>query len=667
MKKININTKTSQYDILLGENILSNLNNYLKKYDKILILSNEHIGNLYFEKVCSTLLSKDNVYFFTIPDGEEFKNIQSVMSIYDFIIDKEFSRKSLIISLGGGVICDIGGYVAASFMRGIDFIQVPTSLLAQVDASIGGKTAIDHPKGKNLIGAFKQPKLVLIDVEFLKTLPKEQFSSGMGEIIKHSLIVYHKDNSYYDFLQNNSEKILKLDFPTIINMVEKSCKIKKYFVEEDEDEKGIRALLNFGHTYGHALEKLFSFKNITHGEAISKGIIFELMLSKKTSNIDDSLIEEIISLFKKYGINPYPIYYNEKTLISSLKKDKKNSFGKINFILPNANLELEQVAIDTPLILETIKIFKNRFIKGIIDIGTNSCRLFLAQVFQNDNNIVIEKEIIKLVEIVKLGEDVNKNHYLKESAINRTVSCLRNYKNIADNYGALTLTAFATSATRDSSNKDIFLNQVKELGIDIKCISGNTEATLNFLGNSIVFNSSILVVDIGGGSTEFTLGKNKDISYLHSFNIGAVRATELFFKDENYSKENIDKCINWVKDKILSLKELSLENVKLVGVAGTVTTQVSVIEKMQVYNPAKVHLYKLKLKDIENNLRKFLENNLEERKNIPGLESKRADVIIAGTIILVTIMKFLNYDEITVSESDNLNGAMIMEEISDEQ
>ena len=189
-----------------------------------------------------------------------------------------------------------------------------------------------------------------------------------------------------------------------------------------------------------------------------------------------------------------------------MKKDKKNSFDKINFILFDKNRKVYKDSVEVKNILEGNNLFSSRYIKGIIDIGTNSCRLFLSQVYE-DREIKIEKEISKDVEIVKLGEDVNKNGYLKKEAIKRTIDCLKKYKEKADKFGASKIIAFATSATRDSQNREEFLSQVRDIGIDIRCIAGEREAQLNFLGNSIVFKDRILVLDIGGGSTEFTWEK----------------------------------------------------------------------------------------------------------------------------------------------------------------
>lgn len=300
-----------------------------------------------------------------------------------------------------------------------------------------------------------------------------------------------------------------------------------------------------------------------------------------------------------------------------------------------------------------------KLIKGVIDIGTNSCRFFAAEIIQEGSKIKIEKELVKKVEIVKLGEGVNQTHHLKPEAIERTIECLKKYKKEAEQLGVEILTAFATSAVRDAENRQEFLQKVQELGIYIECISGKTEARLNFLGNTQAFDERIMVVDIGGGSTEFTLGQGKNIDFLQSIDIGAVRATEKFFSDENYSEDNIEKCIVWVRKNIDIVRNMKDEKFKLVGVAGTATTQISVRDKMEVYDSNKVHKSVLKLEELEENLKLFLSKNSQERKEIVGLEPKRADVITAGTIILLTIMKELGKNEITISESDNLTGAMI--------
>ena len=306
--------------------------------------------------------------------------------------------------------------------------------------------------------------------------------------------------------------------------------------------------------------------------------------------------------------------------------------------------------------------YQGKNIKGIIDIGTNSCRLFIAELENTSEGKKIKRELVKDVEIVKLGEGVNKTHNLNPEAIKRTLDCLKKYKEKASSYGVENIRAFATSAVRDAENREVFLQEVSKLGIKIECISGKTEATLNFLGNSLVFKERILVVDIGGGSTEFTLGKDKTIDFIQSINIGAVRATEKFFSDNDYSEEKIEKCKAWIRKNLEILKTIKDRDFKLIGVAGTATTQISVRDKMEIYDSSKVHMATLTLDELKENLSLFLSKNFEERKNIVGLEEKRADVIIAGTLILLTILEELNQEQIIISESDNLSGAITREE-----
>lgn len=306
--------------------------------------------------------------------------------------------------------------------------------------------------------------------------------------------------------------------------------------------------------------------------------------------------------------------------------------------------------------------YQDKNIKGIIDIGTNSCRLFIAELENTSEGKKIKRELVKDVEIVKLGEGVNKTHNLNPNAIKRTLDCLKKYKEKASSYGVENIRAFATSAVRDAENREVFLQEVSKLGIKIECISGKTEATLNFLGNSLVFKERILVVDIGGGSTEFTLGKDKTIDFIQSINIGAVRATEKFFSDNDYSEEKLEKCKAWIRKNLEILKTIKDRDFKLTGVAGTATTQISVRDKMEIYDSSKVHMATLTLDELKENLSLFLSKNFEERKKIVGLEEKRADVIIAGTLILLTILEELNQDKIIISESDNLSGAITREE-----
>jgi exopolyphosphatase/guanosine-5'-triphosphate,3'-diphosphate pyrophosphatase len=656
MKVLEITTQRGKYPVLIGKKILPKLEEYITGYDKILVLSNEKIGGLYFNTIKRTLVSHNNIEYFELKDGEEYKNIESAMKLYDFMIDKGFTRKSLIISLGGGVICDLGGYVASTYMRGIDFIQVPTSLLAQVDASIGGKVAINHPKGKNMIGTFKQPKMVLIDIAFLATLSRDEFLSGMGEVIKNSFIKAGEE--YYNFLMRSAFKILQQDKDTLIEMIYESCDIKRKIVEEDEEEKGVRALLNFGHTYAHALETLFKYKKISHGEAVAKGIIFVSEISKELGFVDEKFISKIEKIFNIYGIDYDPIHIEWNRLQELLKRDKKNEGSDVRFVLPKAGmLSIEKIPLD--IVKKINDEIKNRLIKTVIDIGTNSCRVFVAVVERVGENFRIIQPLYKDLVITRLGEDVNRNGFLLERAIDRTVDALRSFSIVSKNYGTSENFVFATSATRDSSNREEFIKKAKEeTGFTIYCIDGKMEAELSFLGTSSEFMERILMIDIGGGSTEFTLGIDGKIEYGRSFDVGAVRVTEKFFKDGNYSEENVEKCVDWIKNEIKDIKRFEEEKYEFVGVAGTVTTNVSVAEHMLTYDGDRVHLYPLSLENIEENLKLYLSKDLTEREKIVGLDPKRADVIIGGTLVLKTIMEILGKSVIIASEKDNLEGAM---------
>nr|WP_320046706.1 3-dehydroquinate synthase [uncultured Ilyobacter sp.] len=657
MKEIRMDLGDRSYPILINKGIIGELKNYVTKYEKIILISNTKVGALYSEKVLDILENTGkNISYFEISDGEEHKSIESAFGIYDFMVENDFDRSSLVISLGGGVITDLGGYVAATYMRGIDFIQIPTSLLSQVDASIGGKVAVNHPKAKNLIGAFYQPKLVLIDVDFLKTLPEKEFKAGMGEIIKHSFL---KDDDYFDYLVENAQAVKDLQPEEIIEVIKRSCVIKKNIVEEDEKEKGIRAIVNLGHTYAHALETATEYKGYSHGEAVAKGIIYEILLSQKLGYVEKEFLDRGKIVFDKYEIDCEPVKMEIERLIALMKKDKKNKGGKIKFVLPTGKGTVSVEDVSEDIIREVNLEIDKRVIKGVVDIGTNSCRLFISEVEKDENQYSIKRKFRKYLEITKLGEDVNQNGYLLDSAINRTVDVLKNYSEKMASYGVVEKLVCATSATRDSSNREDFIEKVKiESGLEIKCITGDEEARLSFKGASDDIEGELLLVDIGGGSTEFINGSRENINFMKSFDIGAVRVTEKFFVNDDHSEENINLAEEWVKNEIKEAKELSQRDFILVGVAGTVTTNVTVHEEMVDYDPEKVHMYSLTMANVEENIKLYLSKNIEERKKIKGLPPKRAEVIIAGTFILKWIMETLGRDEILVSENDILEGMM---------
>ena len=371
-------------------------------------------------------------------------------------------------------------------------------------------------------------------------------------------------------------------------------------------------------------------------------------------------IEEVMT---KEPLITAPVGTSLKEAESILQRHK---IEKLPLVDEKGNLSKTEVKEDE--IIKIIDKYKNNFLRASIDIGTNSCRLFIAEVKKIDNEIIFKKEIHKDLEIVKLGEDVNKNKFLKEEAIERTLKCLKKYKELINEYSIeeKDIICFATSATRDSSNRDYFIKKVyDEAKIKINCISGDEEAYINFKGVISSFDKNfkenILVFDIGGGSTEFTLGNMNGIEKKISLNIGSVRITEKFFLEDgiyNYSEENRNKAKEWIKENLEKLEEFKNESFILVGVAGTTTTQVSVREKMEVYDSEKIHLSDLTTKEISDNLDLFIKN-IENNKNVKGLDVKRRDVIIGGTIILKEILEYFKKDSLVVSENDNLMGAIL--------
>ena len=659
MEKLNVKFLEieSEYFIYIGENILSLVENYLKKYEKVLLLTNTTIGEIYnFKKIFE---NEKKIEIFEISDGEEFKNQDTVESIYKFLLEKGYQRNTLILTVGGGVVCDIGGYVASTYMRGVDFLQVPTSLLAMVDASIGGKVGINFGQRKNIIGNFYQPIAVIIDISFLKTLPEKEFRSGMGEVIKHSLIFKNKD--YFEYLYNYSKKIKEHSSEALLEIIKRSCEIKRDIIINDEKEKGERIVLNLGHTYGHALESILEFKTFSHGESISKGILFELYMFNP-ERIE--LIDEIKKLFNLYDIDSEPIKINSDRLIEIMQDDKKNSNGNIKF-LNLQNLGRINCETGTKEMIEKTYIHLKNELQAMIDIGSNSIRMLIGEVQIEKNGIkkVINSCFSETI-ITSLGKGVNQNKKLSDESIKNSILAIKKFDKIAKSYGVTKIMANATSAVRDSENRDVFLTEVKKLGIKTKVITGDEEARLSYIGVSSVYpKEKIMIIDIGGGSTEISFGIGTNIEYVKSFNIGAVRITEMFFQDknhnENITEESIQKAQNYIEDVLKEISKYKDEEYKLIGVAGTVTTHISVEKEMESYNSKEIDKSILKRETILNNLIKFQNSSLNERGNIKGLELKRAPYVIAGSCIIIKILELLKKDSLIVSEVDNLTGGLL--------
>lgn len=302
---------------------------------KVAIVTNPTIGAYYLDTVRESLVAAGfSVSCIHVPDGEKFKTSETLNLIYHELIDAGLDRGSFLVALGGGVIGDIVGFAAATYLRGIPFVQVPTSLLAQVDSSVGGKTGINHPKGKNLIGAFYQPNFVLIDLATLDTLPEREYLSGLAETVKYGVVL---DAEFFDFLEDNVDKLLQRDKDTLHHAVKQSCQLKASIVERDEREGGLRAVLNYGHTIGHAVETLTDYQMFLHGEAVAIGMAQAAKISMElgyASEIDSKRLSTLLRTLKLPTKLPS---FTKDQYLAAIQHDKKVKDGSLNFVF-NGNI-----------------------------------------------------------------------------------------------------------------------------------------------------------------------------------------------------------------------------------------------------------------------------------------------------------------------------------------
>ncbi len=333
MDKLHVNLGAESYDICFNDSF-DKLVYSLREIgapNKLLIVTDTHVAPLYAGEVGSLL--KEAGYdsaVYAFPAGEENKGMDAILGICGACLEHGLDRKSMIIALGGGVVGDMAGFAAAIYMRGIDFVQIPTTLLSQSDSSVGGKTGIDFMESKNILGAFHQPRLVYINVSTLKTLPPVEFISGMGEVIKHGII---RDAEFYGFIKDNSELIKSLDSRTLIEMSKKNCGIKARVVERDEKENGLRAILNFGHTIGHAAESALNFTT-THGECVGLGMVAVSRIAARRGLIGREILEDMENTLKMYGFRTRMALPAAEEIYSFMLKDKKKTDGRLKFVLP---------------------------------------------------------------------------------------------------------------------------------------------------------------------------------------------------------------------------------------------------------------------------------------------------------------------------------------------
>ncbi len=335
MKKLTVALGERSYPIYIGANLLSQTELFTRhiKSKQVVIVTNETVAPLYLQKVL-THLSAYHVESVILSDGEQFKTLDSLNLIFDKLLASKFSRNTTLIALGGGVIGDMGGFAAACYQRGISFFQIPTTLLAQVDSSVGGKTGVNHPLGKNMIGAFYQPQAVIADVDVLDTLDDRQLAAGLAEVIKYGLI---RDLDFFEWLEENIDALLARDKTALTYAIEQSCRMKAEVVAEDEHEGGVRATLNLGHTFGHAIETGMGYGHYLHGEAVAIGTCLAADLSQRKGFLNSDDVTRVIKLFERANLPvKSPAELSANHFIELMAVDKKNVDGAIRVILLEA-------------------------------------------------------------------------------------------------------------------------------------------------------------------------------------------------------------------------------------------------------------------------------------------------------------------------------------------
>lgn len=335
MSMLNVDLGDRSYPIHIAEDLLGNAD-LIRPFiagQQVMVISNETVAPLYLDALVESL-SGLQVYSHILPDGEEYKNLDVLDGIFDALLRVPCDRQTTMIALGGGVVGDITGFAAACYQRGVPFIQIPTTLLAQVDSSVGGKTAVNHPRGKNMIGAFYQPRCVIADISTLKTLDDRQLSAGLAEVIKYGLI---RDLDFFTWLEKNMDRLRQRDPLALAEAIRRSCENKAEVVAEDELEGGVRALLNLGHTFGHAIEAGMGYGNWLHGEAVATGMLMAADLSCRSGWISREAVQRIGKLLQQAGlpVEP-PAELDIERYLQLMKVDKKVMDGRIRLVLLKA-------------------------------------------------------------------------------------------------------------------------------------------------------------------------------------------------------------------------------------------------------------------------------------------------------------------------------------------
>lgn len=355
-KILNVALAKRSYPITIGENLLTQFKHFkLQPGQRVLIATNDTIAPLYLQTLIHMLedngIKTDSVI---LPDGEQYKTMETWNKILTALLANNHTRNSRLIALGGGVIGDVAGFAASAYQRGIKFIQVPTTLLSQVDSSVGGKTAINHPLGKNMIGAFYQPQSVVIDLNCLKTLPQRELSAGLAEVIKYGIIM---DADFFNWLELHIDQLLKLDVEALSYCIYRCCELKAQVVAADETEQDMRAILNLGHTYGHAIEAKLGYGNWLHGEAVSVGMLMAAQTAKLLGKFTTADIDRIKTLLIRAKLPvTRPSQMTSDAYIPHMLRDKKVLSGKLRLVIPTQIGQVEVLdGIDKNIVLESIE------------------------------------------------------------------------------------------------------------------------------------------------------------------------------------------------------------------------------------------------------------------------------------------------------------------------
>jgi len=354
MKTLEVDLGNRSYPIFIGTDLIDkpDLFSACEKATSIYIVSNTTVAPLYAERLTKTLSTFGKpVRTIALPDGESYKDWKNLQLIFDDLLKFGADRQTMLVALGGGVIGDMTGFAAASFMRGIRFIQVPTTLLAQVDSSVGGKTGINHPLGKNMIGAFHQPAAVIADLNTLKTLPPRELSAGLAEVVKHGAIA---DAQFLDWIEANAAALLACDTEAMGHAVLRSCEIKSAVVSADEREGGIRATLNFGHTFGHAIEAGMGYGQWLHGEAVGCGMVLGADLSRRLNFISEDDVQRLTKIIQAMNLPITPPKFGAQRYMELMQVDKKTEGGQIRYVVLEKIGKAQIKSVADALVMETL-------------------------------------------------------------------------------------------------------------------------------------------------------------------------------------------------------------------------------------------------------------------------------------------------------------------------